>query len=149
MSTTIPIKFQKVGSFGIADAIMSLLSSSERLLELSDCDDYIEEFGVTLYADAWDNCREQGFRLNGDVMGRRFSICFAEHRNVDTPTIWHSEGLRWPDEGNWINESPDTIDAAVEKIVDLVEFYVMKYNSERVFRAPVGRREAILKQKAK
>lgn len=148
--SNITVKFKKVGSFGIADAIMSLLSSGERLLDLKGCDDYIEDYGIELYADAWDNCREQGYRLNGDVSGRRFSICFGEHRNVDTPTIWHSEGCRWPDDGKWTNESPGTIDAAVEKIVDLVEFYVNKYNSERGIRTElVGRRAAILKQKAK
>jgi hypothetical protein len=148
--SNITVKFKKVGSFGIADAIMSLLSSGERLLDLKGCDGYIVDHGIELYADAWDNCREQGYRLNGDVMGRRFSICFGEHRNVDTPTIWHSEGCRWPDDGNWTNESPGTVDAAAEKIVDLVEFYVNKYNSERGIRTElVGRRAAILKQKAK
>ena len=147
--SSITLKFKKVGSFGIADAIMSLLASGDRLLDLSGCDDYIEDYGIELYADAWDNCREQGYRLNGDVSGRRFSICFGEHRNVDTPTIWHSEGCRWPDAGKWTNESPTTIDAAVEKIVDLVEFYVNKYNAERSEPPKTGRRAAILQQKAK
>ena len=146
----ITLTFKKTGSFGIADAIMSILSSGDRSLDLEGCDDYSEKYGVTLYADAWDNCREQGYRLNGDVMGRRFSICFGEHRNVDSPTIWHSEGCRWPDDDNWVNENTNTIDEAVEKIVDLVEFYVNKYNAERPERAAEnGRREAILKQRKK
>lgn len=127
---------------------MSILSSGNRLLDLDGCDDFVEKYGVTLYADAWDNCREQGYRLNGDVLGRRFSICFGEHRNVDSPTIWHSEGRRWPDDGNWINETTNTIDEAVEKILELVEFYVNKYNAERPRKLANGRREAILKQKA-
>lgn len=145
--TEISISFKKAGSFGIADAIMSILSSGNSLLDLNGCDDYVEEYGIEIYADAWDNCREQGYRLNGDVMGRRFSICFGEHRNVDSPTIWHSEGCRWPDDGNWINETTDTIDEAVEKIRNLVEFYVNKYNAERRQPFATGRREAILKQK--
>lgn len=116
-----PLRVTKHYSFGVADAILSLLQTNPGVIECTVSDEWLESRGVESTARAWDNCREQGYLLETHVGGDSILIAFGQERRSDSATLWYRRGFAVFPEGDWKNETFSNPWDAANRIRELIE----------------------------
>jgi len=107
------ITFEKHYSFAIADAVMTLLAA--RPWWSDDVPDGLT-VGQRATAEAWNNCREQGYAVSVQVGRERMTFAFGQDRNCDTPVLFIGRNVAWNDDKATRERGISTIDGVVERI---------------------------------